>query len=190
MTRKPKRIRGTQLFSLLGRACLAVQKHGLWACGVHYFWRWLSGSLARKAFAFFGFAWKARLVWYWRWSPSVSEDEYVARDAVCMSCERQKLKPPPVGFWGRAFAWLFPGGRFCQQCGCSDNRWAELTVKNTREGHFCPMHKHPGQPPMPAMKSAGCKGCGSKKKENGKDTGKPEVPATIERAALPALNRS
>lgn len=144
MNQKP--LRGVRSFSLMGQALVAVQKQGL--C------RSLSYLAADGGIRALRFAWKARLVWYWRWSPIVPNDEYDARDAACMSCERQKVTG---------------NGRFCQQCGCADWRWSELTVKNTRKGHFCPLGKHPGQISVPAH-AGGCKGC-SGRKTNGQGAG-------------------
>lgn len=165
---KQKPMRGTHVFSMLGQGLLVLQKDGFFrAMG---FW---SGALGLWAL---NHMWKARKVWYWRWSPLVSDDEYTAKDAICLACKYQKTTDK---------------GRFCQQCGCPDSRWSELTVKNTRAGHFCPRGLHPGQTPMPALNRGGeCEGCGSKK-TNGKSAGavRLEAPASLERTELATTDR-
>lgn len=191
MKRKP--IRGILLFSLAGQALLAVQKHGLVLCLVHYLPRFLSRSGAGILLWVLKLAWNARKVWYWRWSSRVSIEDYQARDAVCMACEHQKIVGPRTykGFLAKLMLFLFPPGRYCQQCGCADWRWSELTVKNTRKGHICPRGKHPGQTPVPQQKRKdSCPTCGGKK-TNGrrKDADRLEVPVTLERTELSVVNR-
>lgn len=145
---------------MLGQILVAVQKQGLW--------RSVSYTGASILLWALNLAWKARKVWYWRWSPLVSEQERLARNAACARCELRKVKDAPSGFfrWAILGHDLFPGGTFCDACGCWDWFLAVLGIKNTREGHICPRGKHPGQTPTPQRKAGGCEGCG--KKTNGK----------------------
>ncbi len=154
-------LRGTKLFSLLGHILVTAQKQG--------FFRAMSYFAAGGLLWALNLAWKARRVWHWAWSPRVSEEELIARSAACNTCERRKIKAPPSGFfrWSVLGFDLFPGGAFCATCGCWDWFLALLRIKNTREGHVCPLGLHPGQEPMPQHKAGGCKGCGGTKKTNG-----------------------
>lgn len=208
MTKDEKRkpLRGTRMFSLLGRACLAVQKHGLLLCLVHYLWRFVSHYCAWRAQQFLVFLWKARLVWHWRFSPLVSEEKRLTRDAVCAACEDREVQEPPTGFFRWAFLGheLFPGGLYCGACNCWNWFLALLKTKNTREGHVCPLSKHPGQPPIkmptprevdkhpgqpPMPKPTGdCEGCGGKK-ANGQRGGPPgrRVPGPLEQTEIPRM---
>lgn len=178
--KKRKRIRGNRLFSVLGQTLHVVHKEG--------FLRALGFSGGMFGLWALNLAWKARLVWYWRWSPLRTEAEYAACDANCLACPHQKVKPLPSDAWGKLFAFLFPGGRFCEQCSCWDWRWAELTVKNTHEGHICPRGKHPGQTPMPmpATKQS-CTNCSGGKPTNGQRSGPPGRRVTAPRMAPDAM---
>lgn len=157
---KSAHLRGTKLLSLLGHVLVTIQKQGLFKALSYFVAGWLLWAL--------NLAWKARRVWYWAWSPRVPEDELVARNAACATCERRKIKAPPSGFfrWSVLGFDLFPGGAFCAECGCWDWFLALLRIKNTREGHVCPLGLHPGQKPMPQRKAGGCQGCGGSKRTN------------------------
>jgi hypothetical protein len=102
--------------------------------------RTLSGLVAQLFIATFRYAWKARLVMHWRLSPQVTQEVYTARQAVCATCDSLEKED---------------GGSYCKSCGCRHWAWSELSVKNTREGHRCPLGKHEG-----SKKRGGCSGCG------------------------------
>lgn len=191
MKRKP--IRGTRLLGVLQHACIKLEQHGLWTA--------IRFVVARTIQWATGFIWKVRLVWYWLWSPLVSEEDRFARDAACETCESREVAKSPSGFfrWAVLGYDLSPGGAYCGACNCWDWFLALLKRKNGREGHICPLGKHPGQTPVPqrlaqaitSQQPGGCKGCGSKK-TNGTTTvaARAKVPAALEHTELPALSRS
>ena len=106
---------------------------------------------------FMGMGWQFRRLMHWRLSKNLSPHIVELRNAICAEC-------PQLAIVGDK--------RYCKACGCPKWKWSELSVKNTREGHNCPLGKHPGSVATMRVDEkgnivGGCKGCGGKQNGNG-----------------------
>lgn len=138
-----KQLFGHSLFVFVYAVLNSVRTRGLL--------RTLSYYPASFGLAALAYTWKARQFMHWALSRRVPQPLYKLRDAICRACEYTRVVDD-----GRYKDWK---SRYCGICGCSQNRWSELTVKNRRKGHLCPAGKFPGQTPV-QRKPGGCKGCG------------------------------
>lgn len=159
-------------------ALTSVRVRGLLRTGWIYgnrFLRAISFRAAGYVLVVWKLAWMAWGFVCWRLSKLISEAAYKIRDDICRKCKRQV-----VVLDGR---YTDHESRYCGSCGCTHNRWSELTVKNTRQGHICPLFKFPEHAKWreyveqmkkaveeagkkaaqtPKKPKAGCKGCGAK----------------------------
>lgn len=147
-------MRGERAFEYVYSRCDDVYRLGLI--------RAITRQLAGWAMVAWATAWRARKVWYWRWSPLVTAERYAERNVTCEACERQNVVRD--GRYGDR------PSRYCKSCGCPASRWSELTVKNTREGHLCPRGLHEGSELPETTGGGGCKGCGGNGKEHAETT--------------------
>ena len=132
-------LRGHGLFLFFYNALRATHTKGLWA-GVTSLRVGVRRYVVERATVAAVYAWKARQVWHWRWSPKINEEAYQEREGICDDCETLKL----VGDE------RYPDreSRYCGSCGCKDWRWSELTVKHRHRGHksyICALLKFPEQ---------------------------------------------
>lgn len=85
--------------------------------------------------------WRGYQLAKWRVSRRVSVAVFKARQEACDRCEAL------VKVWSK---------RYCGACNCPHWRYSELTMKNQRQGHNCPMGLHNGS----YRTTSGCPGCG------------------------------
>ena len=93
--------------------------------------------------------WKAHSFLHWATSKKASTALQQERNSQCDECKLLEV--------------LDDGRRFCGGCGCPKSKWSELTTKNSRQGHNCPMGTHRGSRRLGRI--PGCKGCGRKTME-------------------------
>lgn len=113
-----------------------VKTSSKWTASI---WRWA-----------IGLAWKARLVLHWRMSRRVDLQTFVDRETACADCDHAEDTE---------------SGKYCKACGCAKWKWSELSVKNTREAHNCPLGRHAGSIATKKVGPdgkivGGCVGCG------------------------------
>lgn len=132
--------RSTKLFVSAVRFC------GMWAN--RGFVRATSVELANTMNGIVVFIWKARAFVFWRMSPVASPELQESRNGSCDKCKVLDKRKD--------------GRRFCKACACPPTKWSELTTKNGREGHNCPLGIHPGSLRLGATPCSGG-GCGKKK---------------------------
>ena len=99
----------------------------------------------------FDWSWRGYQLVRWRLSRRVGVDAFAKRQQACSSCNESVQ----VGF-----------KRYCRACNCPRWRCSELTIKNQRVGHNCPLGLHDGS----YRTSGGCSTCGGGPKTNGKQT--------------------
>ena len=102
---------------------------------VNRFLRAVSFRITGYALIVLKLAWMGWGFVSWRSSSLISEKRQRERKSICGACERQQV------VWDGRYKTR--ESRYCGSCGCTHNRWSELTVKNTRERHICPLFKFP-----------------------------------------------
>ena len=135
----PDRLRGQRLYAM------AVVFTNNWLRSG--FLRAISMTLAMIAMLAVERLWRVRLFFLWLMSPRVDDATFRAREGVCDGCEKLQRSN---------------GARYCGACGCPKWRFSELSRKNRRLGHNCPLGKHPGSVVLPPG-MGGCSGCGHAK---------------------------
>ncbi len=143
---KPKSPSGVWMFEWCYHILSQIRTHGLL--------RAISGQVAGWVMVGLAYTWKARLVIHWRLSPRMSPAKYATREAVCNACETQEVADD--------------GKRYCGSCSCKRWKWSELSMKNSREGHSCPLGKHEG-----SKQKTGCSSCGGHTEETKGDGTEP-----------------
>ena len=123
-----------------------VQFLGLWANrGLVYA---TSNTVAGLGLWFTMWAWRVTTFGFWLLSRPASVELKAARERKCDACPSlEKTKD---------------GKRFCGSCSCPRTKYSELTTKNGREGHNCPLGLHPGSV---KLSNRPCSGGGCKKKK-------------------------
>lgn len=128
---------------------------GLYLFATSYFGQVAANGFIRttvKTFALFVmgaivWCWRAHTFVHWLVSRKASTTLQQERNAQCDDCEVLET--------------MDDGRRFCKGCGCPKTKWSELTTKNGRQGHNCPMGTHRGSRQIGRV--PGCKGCGKAK---------------------------
>jgi hypothetical protein len=126
---------------------VSVQKIGLFRSISYWVAMWMIWAIetARRALP----------VIRWRLSPRVDLETLAARNTACETCEAAET----VQVDGDT-------KRYCRACGCPKWKWSELTVKNQRQAHNCPLGRHAGSVATVKWDAAkkqpvgGCAGCG------------------------------
>jgi hypothetical protein len=163
-------LRGYGLFMFFYAALRATHTKGLRA-GVASLWMGVLRYVVERGTTALVYSWKARQFTHWRLSRKISQEAYRKREAACSACPALLVVDD-----GR---YVLQASRYCGSCGCSQNRWSELTEsKNWREGHICPRLQFPEQAEQLKRKEeaeklakeraaqmaknpkGGCKGCG------------------------------
>jgi len=153
---------GWKLWHAAAVYCTRVQTQGLVRTLLHTADVHIGRLLTWPILWILTFTWKGMLVFYWRISPKVPAEVYAKRQCICEGC-------PHVEIDGN--------DRYCGKCTCPHTRWSELSTKNQREDHNCPMGLHPGsvlvdmERPLEREpgKPSGCKGCGGNGRPHGND---------------------
>ncbi len=95
--------------------------------------------------------WRAMTFLFWRLSRKTSEELRSVRDKHCDNCDSLETTED--------------GRRYCGSCGCPRTVYSELSTKNGREGHNCPLGIHPGSVRLARTPCSGS-GCGGNRKKS------------------------